>query len=248
MAVFDLENLRKAEYFSKKIVSAETSQDRDFLTDEGLDVLEGIYDGKGNYVSVRDQDERRVYDELEDELGILREVDDGRYFIAWDNEDIEFFHDRVKQHLKRGYDRPELVGYLRSEYERMGEPPTQTDFREKEGFPSEMPYKSRYGDWNNALLMAGLDTKETGVGKDILEAELLVKTHEMNEDNDFLEKTPSARQINEENRMHSETQFQHHFGSIEEAFESAGLGKVRDMESSEGEKSTSRPYRVRERR
>jgi len=244
---FDLEDLRKKEYFSEQIASVEASDLQNFKTSYGLEALSDIYENvEGKYAVPDGLHEKMIYRHLEEDIGLLREVEDGKFYVAWDEEDIELFHDRLEQHLSRGFDRPELVAYMRSEYSKLGESPSQSHFREKDDLPSEVPYKSRYGNWNNALLMAGLEPNETDTGKDVLKEELLMKTHEMNQDSDILLRTPSAREINEDEFMHSESQFQHHFGSIEEAFESAGLGVIRALEKDDARFFSER-YRARQR-
>ena len=248
MFEFNLEELRMEEYLSEMIASAEASELQNFRTDHGLEAVENIYsDSKEQYSDPENFSQKMLYRHLEEETGIVRETESGDFYIAWDEEDIELFYDRLEQHLSRGFDRPELVAYMRVEYEKLGESPSQSHFRDNDDLPSEVPYKSRYGNWNNALFMAGLEPNETDSGKDVLEEELIIKTHEMNEDSDILLRTPSAREINEDDSMHSESQFQHHFGSIEEAFESASLGTIRVLEASDDERAFSRRYRSRSR-
>lgn len=47
--------------------------------------------------------------------------------------------------------------------------------------------------------------------------------------------TLSAREIQEKDNIHSEQRFRELFGSIEKAYEEAGLGTVRDIEEELGE-------------
>lgn len=243
----DIEDLRLEEYMSEQIVSASESSFHSFRSDLGLEAVENIYEtAEASHTEPETFPEKMVYRHLEEEVGMVREVDDS-FYIAWDKEDVDVFYDRLEQHLSGTYDRPELVAHMRNEYNELGESPTQTHFREKKGIPSPMPYKSRYGDWNSALFMSGLPTDETDTALDVLEHELIIKTHEMNEESDKLIETPSARQINADDSMHSETQFQSRFGSIEEAFESAGLATIRALDKKDARFFSDR-YRVRHRR
>ena len=243
----DIEDLRLQEYMSEQIVSAEESSFHNFRTDLGLEAVENIYDSANtSHTEPESFPEKMIYRHLEEEIGMVREVDES-FYIAWDVGDIEIFRERLEQHLSGTYDRPELVAHMRNEYNELGESPTQTHFRNKEGIPSPMPYKSRYGDWNSALFMSGLPTDETDVDLDILEHELIIKTHEMNEDSDIVIETPSARQIDAQDSMHGEKQFRDRFGSIEEAFESAGLSVIRSLDEKD-ESFFAETYRVRQRR
>lgn len=226
------EQIRLQEYLSEKIIESDDSDSfYSFETPLGVEALERIYeDSEEGYSNPDNFQQRSIYNFLEDEFGLVEEIEHNGYEVLWETDDIEVLHDRLEQHISEGYDRTELVALLRAEYQELGELPTQTHFREQEHLPSEMPYKSRFGDWNSALYMAGLDPEETRSEVDELVHELIQKTHEMNEDTEFLIETPSARQINEDSGMHSETQFRNRFGSIEAGFEEAGLAHIREIE------------------
>lgn len=226
------EETRLEEYFSQAIAEIDQGTARyGLLNKYGVDSIDKILDNPDTtYFSGDSTEESRVYKLLNQKFNLLDTWGSRQYKLDTDREVLETFKERLEQHLDRGYDRVELVALLRNEYSELGELPTQRHFREQDHLPSELPYKSRFGDWNSALYMAGLDPEETGAEKEELEHELIKKTHEMNEDTDFLLKTPSAREINEDESMHTEAQYRHHFGSIEEAFSEAGLGNIRAME------------------
>jgi len=55
------------------------------------------------------------------------------------------------------YTDKELLDYLIQFYEEHGGVPVQTDFVNNPGYPSFATYQKRFGSWNNALKLVGLD-------------------------------------------------------------------------------------------
>ncbi len=166
------------------------------------------------------------YSALAEEFDMLEDIGkDSTYRIKASKEDFQVLEERLDQHFSRGYDRSELVGILRAEFPEV----SQRRFREEDDLPTEQPYKSRFGGWNNALWSAGLPTEDQLTDQE-LEHQLIAKTHDLNDKRDLLVETASARDINSSEGMNNERSFQETFGSIEDAYESAGLGNIRLIE------------------
>lgn len=55
----------------------------------------------------------------------------------------------------------ELLNYLRKFFKDNGRPPTQVDFSGNLDYPSFGTYKNRFGGWNKALILVGLDIDAT---------------------------------------------------------------------------------------
>lgn len=134
--------------------------------------------------------------------------------------------ERLDTHFKQKYDRPRLIGILRKEYPDI----SQSKLRKNDDLPSEQPFVSRFGSLNNAIWNAGLPTNEE-LTKPELEHQLIKKTHRINQDRDMLIETPSARQINEDPDLHNAQAYQEAFGTLEEAFNSASLSTIRELEN-----------------
>jgi|GEM_PF-1525602 len=171
------------------------------------------------------QGEDIFYKILDSEFQVLEERRlENTYQIKAGLEEVKILGERIRQHFNRGYDKPELIGYLRA-----ADKKSQRYFRQKEQLPSENPYISHFGGWNNALWHAGIETQEQ-LDKEELEDQLRRKTHELNRNRDLLIETPTAKQIEEDPSLHNKSEFQQRFGSIEEAFRSANLGYIRKLE------------------
>lgn len=194
--------------------------------DEGLSKIMDSLDMDYTWIGAASEGEDIFYSALTEHFDVLEDSGkDSTYRIKASKEDFRVLEQRLDQHFSRGYDRPELVGILRAEFPDV----SQRRFRREDDLPSEQPFKSSFGSWNNALWSAGLETDEQ-LTEEELAHQLIRKTHELNKERDILIETASAREINESEDMHNERSFQDAFGSIEEAYEDAGLGEVRVIE------------------
>ena len=109
----------------------------------------------------------------------------------------------------------ELLEALRKLAKKLGKTPRQQDLSKDSSMPSSATYIKRFGGWNNAIRMAGLQ-----INKNFSDKELLDMLRDFAKK---LGKTPSLRNLEKDPSMPSAKTFTSHFGSWLNALELAGL-------------------------
>ncbi len=136
-------------------------------------------------------------------------------FGSWDNAlDIIGLLDKRKRET---YTNEELLGYLRQFYKENGRTPEINDFNNNDRYPSDVPYKKRFGSWNNAIKTAGLQVNRFN---NITDEELLECLLQFYEENG---KSPTIKDFYHNPRYPSFRTYTNRFGSWKDALDFAGL-------------------------
>lgn len=98
------------------------------------------------------------------------------------------------QHKRKVYTDEELLNYLKGFYEKNKRIPVKRDFINNPEYPGHDTYNKRFGSWNKALILAGID-----IDKKIIRRNKIYKNEELlNYLKDFYEKNkriPTAYDI-----------------------------------------------------
>jgi len=117
----------------------------------------------------------------------------------------------------RFYSKNELLKYLIDFSNKNKKTPTIEDFNNNSNFPAAITYFDRFGSWNNALKLAGL---EINVRKDYTKQELLEFLRNLRKE---LRRTPMMKDLTSRKNLPEATVFKDRFGSWNRALEAAGL-------------------------
>lgn len=121
-------------------------------------------------------------------------------------------------HIRGKYTDNELLDILKRFRNENGRVPMQSDFINNSEYPSYRSYYNRFGSWNNALLLAGLDTDTNR--KFYADNELLNYLKEFHDKNG---KPPTHTDFTNNPRYPSFDTYRYRFGGWEKALKLAGL-------------------------
>lgn len=113
----------------------------------------------------------------------------------------------------------ELLDALRRAADELGRTPTQKEIAAMDGYPSYMTYFKRFGSWNEALRLAGIEPRERHVRR-YTEAELITLLKEAAA---VLGRTPKTDDLQAMDAYPSWHTYHARFGSWNKALEAAGL-------------------------
>lgn len=143
-------------------------------------------------------------------------VDDNKKIINRNPNKEELKDLEYEKHIVQ-YTDESLLEYLRLFNKEHGKIPESRDFDCIAGYPSSRTYKKRFGKWNKAILMAGLQTNRFSC---VTDDELLEYLRLFNKENG---KSPIWEDFNNNNKYPSYKTYQRHFGSWNNALKMAGL-------------------------
>ena len=233
------EELELRQEYARKLVDIEdASATYGFLREYGEECVEKVEEIAESDLrsEVRsDSYEETAVFKLMEKVGILDNISGDYYSIEVDPDELDIFRDQLEEDLDDEYGKHELIAYLQVHGERLNDAsekdrkPTVDYLRSLDIPPTEKPYKDNFGSMTYALRVAGFEPKEE-LDKKFLEEELRRAIFRKNRENDELIETLSAREIQEDESLHSACAYQNIFGSIENAYEDALLSEVRGIE------------------
>ena len=136
-------------------------------------------------------------------------------FGSWNNA-IRMVGDLQINRFDRNLPDKELLDTLRNFASELGRIPRTEDVDANPSMPHHTLYERRFGGWNKALQMVGLQTNK----RILTDEELLGMLKEFAGE---LGRTPITREVNENPSMPHYTTYKRHFGSWDNALELAGL-------------------------
>lgn len=201
--------------------------------EEAIDKVQNIIESDlRSHVNSEGYGETVVYNFLEN-IDVLEKYNDSQYRPNVGSSELAIFREQLEEETGDEYGKHELIAYLQAyggDLEDGVDDPTTEIFRDIDDNPTEQPYKDKFGSFSWALHVAGFGSNDE-VTKGMLEEDLRRAVFRKNEGNDELVETLSAREIDESELLRSEANYRQRFGSIENAYEEAGLSEVRDIES-----------------
>lgn len=135
------------------------------------------------------------------------------------NKELRSAH--IQNSRKKRFSDKELLNFLQAFYKENGKVPIVKDFFNNSKYPSCAIYQKRFGSWNNAMKLAGLDSREKYArGNMYTDKELLNFLNIYYEEN---EKVPTRRDFLNNLAYPDYQNYVAHFGSWNNALKLVGL-------------------------
>lgn len=121
-----------------------------------------------------------IFYQENDRVPIWRDFVNNPGYPGWSTYQIRFgswnnalkwagLYDKKKIRGKKAYADVDLLNYLKEFYQERGKVPAERDFMNNPGYPGLSTYQIRFGSWNNALKLAGLDV-DTLIKKGVVQS------------------------------------------------------------------------------